>query len=112
MNNKYKELIPKRINQLRKEKGISEYQLSINLGHCKGYIQSITSGRALPSMEAFLEICNYFNITPSEFLDPAIEDNTLYNQLIYQIKLLSHDDLVLLSSIINRLVLDSPKNPS
>ncbi len=110
MCKKYKQLIRKRINQLRREKGISEYQLSTDLGHCKGYIQSITSGRSLPSMEAFLEICDYFNITPSEFLDSSIENNTLYNELVNKIKLLSHNDLILLSLIINRLTLNSSED--
>ena len=33
-----------RITQLRINKGISEYQLSYDLGHSRGYINNITSG--------------------------------------------------------------------
>lgn len=56
-----------RITQLRMERNISEYRMSLELGHSKGYIQSISSGRCMPSMAEFLAICEYFNITPAEF---------------------------------------------
>ena len=42
--------IRSRLTQLRMKKGVSEYQMSLDLGHSKSYIQSISSGRALPSM--------------------------------------------------------------
>ena len=61
-----------RITQLRLENNISEYKLSLELGQNKGYIQSISSGRALPSMSVFFNICDYFNITPSEFFNENI----------------------------------------
>lgn len=63
----YEDLIRERITRLRLERNLSEYQLSYELGQSKGYIQSITSGRALPSMAMFLEICDYFGLTPAEF---------------------------------------------
>lgn len=53
-----------RIEELRLKSNLSEYQLSLDLGRSAGYIQSISSGRTLPSMQAFLEICDYFDITP------------------------------------------------
>ncbi|MCD7737721.1 MAG: helix-turn-helix domain-containing protein [Lachnospiraceae bacterium] len=43
--------------------------MSQELGKSKGYIQSITCGRSLPSMSEFLKICDYFEITPKEFFD-------------------------------------------
>ena len=50
------EFIRNRITELRLKKGISEYQLSLELGQNRGYIQAISSGRALPSMKQFLNI--------------------------------------------------------
>ena len=61
--------IGERITQLRLKKNISEYQLSLGLGKSKSYIQNITSGKALPSMDGFFDICDYFNITANEFFD-------------------------------------------
>lgn len=58
-----------RITQLRLGKGISEYKLSYDLGHSRGYIYNISSGKTLPSMSEFLTICEYFDITPKDFFD-------------------------------------------
>ncbi len=61
--------IRSRITELRKQKNVSEYRMSLDLGKSKGYIQSITSGRSMPSMSEFLNICDYFKITPGEFFN-------------------------------------------
>ena len=46
-----------KITKLRVEHNhLSEYQLSLELGQSKGYIQGITAGRSLPSMKMFLNI--------------------------------------------------------
>ena len=42
-----------RITQLRLSKGVSEYQMSYDLGHSRGYVNNISSGKALPSMGEF-----------------------------------------------------------
>lgn len=56
-----------RITQLRMQKGVSEYKMSLDLGHSKGYIQSISSGKSLPSVSELLYICEYFCIEPKDF---------------------------------------------
>ena len=61
--------IGKRITELRLKKDISEYQMSYDLGHNKNYIRAITSGRALPSVEALFDIIEYFEMTPAQFFD-------------------------------------------
>lgn len=61
--------IRERITELRIKKGVSEYKMSTDLGHSKSYIQSITSGRALPSLSEFLYICEYLSVTPKDFSD-------------------------------------------
>ena len=66
------DFIRERITQLRMQKNVSEYQMSMELGQNKGYIQGITSGRSLPSMTMFFEICDYFEITPEEFFATPI----------------------------------------
>ena len=57
-----------RITELRLQKGISEYKMSMDLGHSKSYVQSISSGKSLPSLSEFLYICDYFDISPKAFL--------------------------------------------
>ena len=62
------EFIRNRITELRLKKGVSEYQMSMELGQNRSYIQAISSGRSMPSMKQFLNICEYFEITPLNFL--------------------------------------------
>ena len=59
--------IGERITELRMKKGVSEYQMSYDLGHNKNYIRAITSRRSLPSVKCLFEIIEYFEMTPSEF---------------------------------------------
>lgn len=97
------EFIRNRITELRLKKGISEYQLSLELGHNRGYIQAISSGRALPSMKQFLSICEYFEITPLQFFDTTENTPQLVRKALDGIRTLSDDDLIILLGLIARL---------
>ena len=92
-----------RITRLRINKGISEYQLSFDLGHSRGYINNISSGKALPSMNEFFAICDYFSITPSEFFDEKHNDPELMSKAIEEIRNLDDNDMLLLLTLIKRL---------
>ncbi|MEE1218879.1 MAG: helix-turn-helix transcriptional regulator, partial [Ruminococcus sp.] len=78
MNDKF---IRERISYLRTQKGISEYKMSLDMGHSKSYIQSISSGKALPSLNEFLYICEYLGVTPKEFFDTEIKEPLLVHKL-------------------------------
>lgn len=97
------EFVRNRITQLRLNKGISEYQLSYELGHSRGYINNISSGKSMPSMNEFFAICNYFDITPSEFFDDEHKHPELLSRAINEIQSLSDNDILLLLSIIERI---------
>ena len=66
--------IRERITQLRLARNVSEYQMSAELGKSSGYVQAITSGRTMPSMEQLFNIIDYFDMTPSEFFNPDHQD--------------------------------------
>ena len=55
------QFIRDRISVLRTKKNVSEYRMSTDLGHSKSYMQSISSGRAMPSLGEFLYICEYLD---------------------------------------------------
>jgi len=95
--------IRNRITQLRLQKGVSEYQMSYDLGHSRGYVYNISSGKCLPPMSEFLEICKYFGITPSEFFDENTENPALLQSAITELKKLDEDDIMLIISCIRRL---------
>lgn len=96
--------INQRITQLRLKKNVSEYQMSYDLGHSRGYIYNISSGKALPPMKEFLAICDYLEVTPSEFFDESLDNPELIQKAVSGMKQLSEDDQLLLLSIINRLI--------
>lgn len=95
--------IRERITQLRLRKGVSEYQMSYDLGHSRGYIYNISSGKALPPMKEFLTICDYFELTPQQFFDDSVQNPELIQKAISGLKQLSDDDLLMLLGFINRL---------
>lgn len=95
--------IRERITKLRIKKNVSEYKMSLDLGHSKSYIQSIVSGRAMPSMSEFLYICDYFGISPKDFFDTELENPLLIQQAVTSMKQMRDEDLKLLISIIDRL---------
>ena len=63
----YEELIRQRIVELRLAKNVSQREMSLSLGQNDSYINRIENGKALPYMQVFLYICEYFNVTPQEF---------------------------------------------
>ena len=95
--------IRERITKLRLNKNVSEYRMSLDLGHSDSYIRNITSGKALPSMFEFLYICEYFNITPKEFFDQESKNPELINELVSISNGLSNDDLLVLLSMAKRM---------
>ena len=101
MNEKF---VRDRITELRMRKKMSEYQLSLDLGYSKSYIQSISSGRTSPSMEAFFEICDYFGISPVEFFDSSIKNPERIHKITDKLNLLSEEDLAFYESVLDRLI--------
>ena len=97
--------IAKRITQLRMARNISEYQMSLELGHSKSYIQSITSGKSMPSTQELFNIADHFDMNLSEFFD---EGNTLspaVQKAIDAIRKLSEQDATLILAVVQRLSL-------
>ena len=92
-----------RITELRLKKNVSEYQTSTDLGQNKGYIQAISSGKALPSMAQFLRICDYFEISPLQFFDSETVNPQLLHRAMEGMRKLNEDDLIMLIGFINRL---------
>ena len=95
MNEKF---IADRITELRLKKNVSEYQMSLDLGRNKTYIQSITK------MSHFFDICEYLGVTPLEFFSEDLHHVPLYQKANDLLKQLDEDDLLAVISILNRLV--------
>lgn len=98
------DFVRERITQLRLKKGVSEYKMSYDLGHSRGYINNISSGKTLPSMTEFFAICDYFGITPTEFFNETENDPKLSQEVIDMIAQLNEEDLKLTLANIKRLL--------
>ena len=107
MNNSF---VRSRITELRLKRGVSEYQMSYDLGHSRGYINNISSGKSLPSMAEFLSICDYFNITPADFSDEWQENPELLAKTFKKFRSLNETDLKLVESLVNRLLVNNEKD--
>lgn len=100
-----KNFIGERISELRLKKNVSEYQMSLDLGKNKNYIQSLTSGRSLPTMQSFLDICDYLEVTPQQFFDSELHNLPLIDKATDLMKQLDDEDMLALISMLNRLAL-------
>ena len=98
------EFIRERITQLRVQKDVSEYKMSYDLGHSRGYINNISSGKTLPSMTEFFAICDYFEISPAEFFDTKTANPKLSRNVLELLGQLEQEDLELTLTNVQRLL--------
>lgn len=97
--------IARRITQLRMARNISEYQMSLELGHSKSYVQSITSRKSMPSAQELFNIADYFDMTLSEFFDGENETSPTVQKAINALRKLRDQDAALVLAMIQRLSL-------
>ena len=93
-----------RIPQLRLCKGVSEYKMSYDIGHSRGYVHNISSGKATPPMKEFFAICEYFELTPQQFFDEGTQNSELIQKAINGMKQLDEKDMLMLLGFINRML--------
>ena len=98
------EFVRERITQLRLQKGVSEYKMSYDLGHSRGYINNISSGKTLPSMTEFFAICDYFGISPIEFFNVRSANPRLSQNVLSALEQLDEEDLALTLANVKRLL--------
>lgn len=98
------DFVKERITQLRLKKGVSEYQMSYDLGHSRGYIYNISSGKALPPLKEFFAICEYLGVSPQQFFDEGTDNPELIQKAVSGMKQLNESDLLMLLGIINRML--------
>ena len=95
--------IAERITELRLARNVSEYQMSLELGQSKSYIQGITSGKSLPSVKQLFNIADYFHMTLSEFFDAGNHDSPIVHETIQELRRMNDEDAVLILELIRRI---------
>lgn len=78
--------------------------MSYDLGHSRGYIYNISSGKALPPLKEFFAICDYFGLKPQEFFDEETKHPELIQKALDGMHRLDEGDMLILLGLINRLV--------
>ena len=99
----YEDDFPLRLAQLRTKKGVSARDMSLSIGQNHAYINNIESGKALPSLAIFFYICEYLNITPSEFFDLDSKNPEKLQSLIKDLKKLDDKQLDSIAEIVKGL---------
>ena len=100
----YENEFSQRLAQLRLQKGVSARDMSLSIGQNPGYINNIESGKALPSMTCFFYICDYLNISPSDFFDMQSGNPEKLKALIDDLKLLDNEQVENISAIVKGLI--------
>ena len=100
----YEEDFPERLARLRTKKGVSSRDMSLSIGQNAGYISNIECGKALPSMSVFFYICEYLNISPSDFFDEGNDNPEKLQALISDLKRLDDEQLDTISTLVRGLL--------
>ena len=99
----FETFVRNRITELRMQKNVSEYQMSLDLGHGKNYIYSITSGRTLPSLSELPYICEYLGVSVRDFFDDTEKAPILIQELLKRAKTMDEADLRAIIDIMERI---------
>lgn len=99
------DFIRNRITEIRMKRGISEYQLSYDLGHSKNYVHNIITGYSQPSVKELLYLIEVLGVTPKDFFDETQEyrNPILAKQVMDGIRDMSDSDLEAVLLMIQRL---------
>ena len=89
----YEDFFIERLTSLRNQKNVSAREMSLALGQNGSYINRIENKLALPSMQAFCYICEYFQISPQEFFDENNPAPIKIDQIIEELKKLDNTQL-------------------
>lgn len=100
----YEEEFSVRLAELRNKKDVSARDMSLSIGQNAGYINSIENGKAMPSMSSFFFICEYLNITPSEFFETDSHNPEKLRGIIENLKKMDDTQLEHIDAIIKGLI--------
>lgn len=99
----YEEVFALRLSKLRSQKGVSARDMSLSIGQNQNYINNIENGKSLPSLTVFFYICEFLNITPSEFFDLDSSDPVALRELTEKLKKLPPEYLKHIEAIVDGL---------
>lgn len=99
----YDEFFPERLAQLRTHKGVSARDMSLSIGQTENYINQIENKHSLPSMSSFFNICDYLEVSPSEFFNEGINNPEAINNIVQELAKLDDDSLEYILGIVRKI---------
>ncbi len=103
MEKEQREFIKKRFRTIIDAQNMSDSKLSIKMGQSSQYLNQITNGRKLPSLDGLYAFCETCNITLKEFFDDSQEYPLQYKKLLPYLNKLTPEELQDIVSIIKRI---------
>jgi len=97
----YLKFFAMRVAKLRTAKKVSAREMSLAIGLSKSYITQIERKQNLPSMTAFLKICEHLEISPMNFFDDEMENPEMLSKLFEKLKLLGQQELESVVSVVD-----------
>ncbi len=99
-----KEIIGKKIRQLRIEHGFSQEELSEKIDISPRHMCTIENGNSFPSIETFIKIAQILEIDINEFFNLSkINDDKLRNEIYTLVQISSVKELNLIKDIIGAI---------
>ena len=92
-----------RISKLRLQKNVSARKMSLSLGQNESYISSIENNNSYPTMQSFLYICEYLDITPANFFDLDNECPTENKKFLEEFKRLDYKQAKLILDLLKEI---------
>lgn len=93
-----------RIKNRRKELKIKQADLAEFLDISNNHMSSIENGKQKPSLDTFLRICRYLNVSPDYLLLGAMHAYNVPQDVIDKLRLCSQSDIDLARDFIELLV--------
>lgn len=106
-----KEIIGKKIKQIRIEKGFSQEKLSEKIDISPRHMCTIENGNSFPSIETFVKIAEILEIDINKFFNLTPQNNDLLRNDIYNlIQTSTIQELHLIKDIISAIQNNRPKH--
>ena len=93
-----------RLATLRTKKNVSAREMSLSIGQNPNYINHIETGNSTPSLSGIFYICEYLDITPSEFFDMENKDPGKLNKIIGYLKKMDDEQLEIVEKLMKNMV--------
>ena len=94
-----------RLKQRRKEMRIKQTEMAKELGVSQTYLSNIEGGRTNCSITLFVDICNYFNVTPDYLMLGNMRRNRASIDIIDELKMCSSEEIATVKKIVDAFVL-------